>query len=144
MIRLCDIDEIPEGEGVRFPGPSPVAVFRTGDDQVFVLDDACSHQGASLSDGYLEGCWVECPLHEAFFSLHTGEPSGPPAKRPVRTYTAMVADGVVWADLEQAAATHDSTVTLDAVTLDAVTLDAVAPDAVDLDALTLDAERGVA
>ena len=89
MIRLCDIDEIPEGEGVRFPGPSPVAVFRTGD-EVFVLDDACSHQGASLSDGYLEGCWVECPLHEAFFSLHTGEPSGPPAKRPVRTHEVII------------------------------------------------------
>jgi 3-phenylpropionate/trans-cinnamate dioxygenase ferredoxin subunit len=113
MIRLCDIDEIPEGEGVRFPGPGPVAVFRTGD-EVFVLDDACSHQGASLSDGYLEGCWVECPLHEAFFSLHTGVPSGPPAKRPVRTYTVMVADGVVWADLEQAAAAHADTGTPDA------------------------------
>jgi 3-phenylpropionate/trans-cinnamate dioxygenase ferredoxin subunit len=113
MIRLGTIDEIPEGEGVRFPGPNPVAAFRAGD-EVFVLDDACSHQGASLSDGYLEGCWVECPLHEAFFSLHTGEPSGPPAKRPVRTYTVMVADGVVWADLEQAAAAHVDTVTRDA------------------------------
>lgn len=99
MIRLCDIDEIPEDEGVRFAEPNPVAVFRNGD-EVFVLDDACSHQGASLSDGYLEGCWVECPLHEAFFSLRTGEPSGPPAKRPVRTYTVLVAEGVVWADLE--------------------------------------------
>ena len=110
MIRLCDIDEIPDGEGVRCGGPTPVAVFRTGG-EVFVLDDACSHQGASLSDGYLEGCWVECPLHEASFSLRTGEPSGPPAKRPVRTYTVLVADDVVWVDLEQAVvAAHEDTV----------------------------------
>jgi 3-phenylpropionate/trans-cinnamate dioxygenase ferredoxin component len=100
MIRLCDVDEIPDGEGLRVLTPTPVAVFRT-DDEIFVLDDACSHQGASLSDGYLEGCWVECPLHEAFFSLRTGEPSGPPATRAVRAYTALVADGVVWADVEQ-------------------------------------------
>jgi 3-phenylpropionate/trans-cinnamate dioxygenase ferredoxin subunit len=110
MFRLCNIDEIPEGEGVRCAGPAPVAVFRTGD-EVFVIDDACSHQGASLSDGYLEGCWVECPLHEAFFSLRTGEPSGPPAKRAVRTYTVLVADGVVWADLEQSAVTVRESVT---------------------------------
>ncbi|HEY2224469.1 Rieske 2Fe-2S domain-containing protein [Actinomycetospora sp.] len=58
MIRLCDVDEIPEGEGLRFAGPTPVAAFRV-DDEVFVIDDACSHQGASLSDGYLEGCWVD-------------------------------------------------------------------------------------
>ncbi len=114
MIRLCTIDEIPDDEGVRFAAPIPVAVFRT-DGEVFVIDDACSHQGASLSDGYLEGCWVECPLHEAFFSLRTGEPSGPPAKKPVRTYTALVADGVVWADLDPVGApAHDDAVVVSA------------------------------
>ncbi|MER5675174.1 bifunctional 3-phenylpropionate/cinnamic acid dioxygenase ferredoxin subunit [Pseudonocardia alni] len=99
MIRLCSVSEIPEGEGLRVPGPVPLAVFVV-DGEAFVLDDACSHQAASLSDGYLEGCWVECPLHEVAFSLRTGLPSGPPARKPVRTWPAVVADGVVYADLD--------------------------------------------
>ncbi|OLM10928.1 bifunctional 3-phenylpropionate/cinnamic acid dioxygenase ferredoxin subunit [Pseudonocardia sp. Ae505_Ps2] len=98
MFRVCSMDDIPDGEGLRVLGPVPLAVFAV-DGEVFVLDDTCSHQAASLSDGYLEGCWIECPLHEAAFSLRTGEPSGPPAKRPVRTYPAMVSDGVVYAEV---------------------------------------------
>ncbi|MBC3189796.1 bifunctional 3-phenylpropionate/cinnamic acid dioxygenase ferredoxin subunit [Pseudonocardia sp. C8] len=98
MIRLCSVDDIPAGEGLRVLAPTPLAVFQV-EGEVFVIDDACSHQAASLSDGYLEGCWVECPLHEAFFSLRTGEPSGPPAKKPVRTYPAMVSDGAVYAEI---------------------------------------------
>lgn len=98
MIRLCSVDDIPDGEGLRLVAPFPLAVFHVGD-EVFVIDDACTHQAASLSDGYLEGCWVECPLHEVAFSLRTGVPSGPPARTPVRTHPVVVADGVVYADV---------------------------------------------
>jgi 3-phenylpropionate/trans-cinnamate dioxygenase ferredoxin subunit len=48
--------------------------------------------------GWLEDCMVECPLHAASFDLRTGMPSGPPAKRPVRTYPVVVEDGVVFVD----------------------------------------------
>jgi Rieske Fe-S protein len=41
---------------------------------------------------------IECPLHAASFDLRTGEPTGPPAKRPVRTYPTLVHDGVVYVD----------------------------------------------
>jgi 3-phenylpropionate/trans-cinnamate dioxygenase ferredoxin subunit len=41
---------------------------------------------------------IECPLHAASFDLRTGKPTGPPAKRPVRTYPVLVEDGVVYVD----------------------------------------------
>jgi 3-phenylpropionate/trans-cinnamate dioxygenase ferredoxin subunit len=41
---------------------------------------------------------IECPLHAASFDLRTGRPTGPPAKRPVRTYPVLVEDGVVFVD----------------------------------------------
>jgi 3-phenylpropionate/trans-cinnamate dioxygenase ferredoxin subunit len=68
------------------------------DGELFAVDDTCTHQDASLSEGWLEGCLVECPLHAACFDLRTGKPTGPPAKRPVRTYRALVMDGVVYVD----------------------------------------------
>jgi 3-phenylpropionate/trans-cinnamate dioxygenase ferredoxin subunit len=72
-----------------------VAVFNA-DGELFAIDDTCTHQDASLSEGWLEDCLVECPLHAACFDLRTGKPTGPPAKRPVRTYPVLVEDGVVY------------------------------------------------
>nr|WP_243788446.1 bifunctional 3-phenylpropionate/cinnamic acid dioxygenase ferredoxin subunit [Saccharopolyspora gloriosae] len=66
------------------------------DGELFAIDDTCTHQDASLSDGFLEGCAVECPLHAACFDLRTGRPSGPPAKKPVRTHQVSVDDGLIY------------------------------------------------
>jgi 3-phenylpropionate/trans-cinnamate dioxygenase ferredoxin subunit len=101
MLRACLLADLPPGESVRIDGPAPIAVFNA-DGELFAIDDTCTHQDASLSDGWLEGCTVECPLHEACFDLRTGLPTGPPAKRPVRTYPVVVSDGQVFVSLEAA------------------------------------------
>lgn len=80
-------------------GPEPIAVFCTEGGEVFALADSCTHQRAALSDGWLEGDRVECPLHESCFDLRTGEPVGPPATVPVRTYPVVEVDGVLHVDL---------------------------------------------
>jgi 3-phenylpropionate/trans-cinnamate dioxygenase ferredoxin subunit len=95
MQRACTVDELPPGESVRIAGPEPIAVFNA-DGALYAIDDTCSHQDASLSEGWLEGCFVECPLHAALFDLRTGMPSCLPAKKPVRTYSVLVDEGVVY------------------------------------------------
>jgi 3-phenylpropionate/trans-cinnamate dioxygenase ferredoxin component len=84
MIFVGSVDDIPPGEAVRVEAEVPIAVFNV-DGELFAIDDTCTHQDASLADGWVEGCAVECPLHAACFDLRTGMPSGPPAKAPVRT-----------------------------------------------------------
>jgi 3-phenylpropionate/trans-cinnamate dioxygenase ferredoxin subunit len=96
MIRACTVDELPPGESVRLPGPPAIAVFRTEDGDLYAIGDTCTHQDASLADGWLEGCFVECPLHAALFDLRTGMPTCLPAKDPVRTYAVVVDEGVVY------------------------------------------------
>lgn len=98
MIRACTVDELPPGESVRIPGAAPIAVFHTEDGEFYALGDTCSHQDASLADGWLEGCFVECPLHAAMFDLRTGMPTCLPAKAPVRTYPVLVEDGVIYVE----------------------------------------------
>ena len=71
-----------------------VAVFAV-DGEYFGIADECSHQQAWLSDGFLEGCAVECPLHSSVFDLRTGVPQGPPARLPVRTFPAAAEAGRV-------------------------------------------------
>lgn len=105
MFAVCRLDELPEGESVRLVADVPIAVFNTGG-ELYAVDDTCSHQDASLSDGFLEGCFVECPLHAALFDLRTGAPMCLPAKRPIRTYPVSVDDGVIYlhqADAESVA-----------------------------------------
>ena len=104
MIPVCPVDELPEGTARRVvaEGADPIAVFHA-DGELYSLDDTCTHQDASLADGYLEGCFVECPLHASSFDLRTGRPNGPPAKRAVRTHQVVVQDGMIYVTLEGAA-----------------------------------------
>jgi nitrite reductase/ring-hydroxylating ferredoxin subunit len=97
MIQVCALTDLPPGESARVVAHVPVAVFNA-DGELFAIDDTCTHQDASLSEGWLEDCMIECPLHAASFDLRTGKPTGPPAKRPVRTYPVLVDDGVVYVD----------------------------------------------
>ncbi len=95
MIFVGELSELPPGESVRVQGEVAIAVFNA-DGELYAIDDTCTHQDASLSDGWLEGCAVECPLHAACFDLRTGQPSGPPAKKPVRTHAVEVHDGQIY------------------------------------------------
>ena len=95
-IPVCRLADLPRGEAFRFENTPPLAVFHTDDGEVYAIDDTCTHQDASLSDGWGEGCAVECPLHAACFDLRTGRPSGPPAKKPVRTHRVVVSENSVY------------------------------------------------
>jgi len=62
VIEVCPLAELPPGEvAVVKTGQRRIAVFNA-DGELHALGDRCSHQEAYLSDGWLEGCEVECPL----------------------------------------------------------------------------------
>ena len=100
MFPACSRSAIEPGEGLRVDGPDthgvPIAVFHTEDGEFFAVDDTCTHQDASLADGWLEGCEVECPLHASRFDLRTGAVDAPPAKRSIRTHAVAVVDDTVY------------------------------------------------
>lgn len=101
MIPVCPVADLPDGAVVRVLADVPVAVFATGG-ELFAVDDTCTHQDASLADGWVEDCTVECPLHASAFDLRTGQPTGPPARRPLRTHRVVVEDGTVYLELAAA------------------------------------------
>lgn len=105
IVSVCRADELSPGEVRRVTEgvQEPIAVFNV-DGELFAIDDTCTHQDASLSDGWVEGCAVECPLHSSCFDLRTGAPVGPPAKVPVHTYPVAVVDGVVTVEVADRAA----------------------------------------
>ncbi len=102
MIRACPLSALPRGEALRLETEPPIAVFHTEDGEIFAVDDTCTHQDASLADGWLEGCEVECPLHASRFDLRTGKVDAPPAKLPIRTHEVRVEDDTVYVSLSEA------------------------------------------
>lgn len=69
-----------------------IAVFRTNDDQVFALDDACPHKNGPLSEGIVHGTAVTCPLHNWVIDLATGSAKGADEGQ-VNTYQVRVENG---------------------------------------------------
>ncbi len=102
MNPACRLAGIPRGESCRLETGPPVAVFRTEDGEVYAIDDTCTHQDASLPDGWLEGREVEYPLHASKFDLRTGAVDAPPARLPVRTHQVLLEDGTVYVALSDA------------------------------------------
>lgn len=89
------LDDIrPRGARVVKTAHGCVAVFRTGDDRVFALDNACPHKKGPLAEGIVHGTQVTCPLHNWVFDLETGLAQGADSGR-VATYPARIQDGRV-------------------------------------------------
>ncbi|WP_346165229.1 bifunctional 3-phenylpropionate/cinnamic acid dioxygenase ferredoxin subunit [Streptomyces javensis] len=94
-VYVARVDDMADGDVTVVELDVRVAVFRVNG-EFFAIDDRCTHQEARLSDGFVEDCTVECPLHASYFDLRTGDPSGPPAVRSVRTHPVIVRDGSVF------------------------------------------------
>jgi 3-phenylpropionate/trans-cinnamate dioxygenase ferredoxin component len=65
------------------------------DETLFVLDDRCSHEEFSLSDGEVDVDTqeIECARHGAMFRLSDGVPVSLPATKPVAHYDVREEDG---------------------------------------------------
>ena len=78
------LDSIVEGKPVRLTkNGKDICVARVGN-EVFAIEDNCSHQDAALSEGEQNGYKIECWLHSAEFDLRTGDALTPPASAPVK------------------------------------------------------------
>ena len=96
-VTLCKTDELAPGEARRFDvAGHRIALVRIGD-EFHALDDECSHEDYSLSEGEIlvEECEIECWKHGSTFELRTGRPCSLPATRPIAVYEVEVADGAV-------------------------------------------------
>jgi 3-phenylpropionate/trans-cinnamate dioxygenase ferredoxin subunit len=88
--------DLHDGEAISIPvGRRMVAVVRSGD-EYFAIEDICTHDGAELTGGTVEGAEIICPRHGARFCLRTGQALSPPAYEPVRAYETKTADGRLW------------------------------------------------
>jgi nitrite reductase/ring-hydroxylating ferredoxin subunit len=91
-IRAAARGDLAAGEviGVVVGGRS-IAIYDS-DGQLFATDNICTHAYACLSDGWLDGETIECPLHAARFDIRTGKVLDPPATEDLKIYPVRAVD----------------------------------------------------
>ncbi|HEY7930961.1 MAG TPA: Rieske 2Fe-2S domain-containing protein [Acidimicrobiales bacterium] len=97
MVDVGAIEEFEVGQPRQLQVAEKNLVGVRVGDEVFVLENRCSHEDFPLSEGVvdLDTEEIECARHGAMFSLRDGEPMSFPATKPVAHYGAVVRDGRV-------------------------------------------------
>jgi nitrite reductase/ring-hydroxylating ferredoxin subunit len=94
-VRAASRGDIAAGEviGVELAGRS-IAIY-DADGTLYATDNICTHAYARLSDGWLDGETIECPLHAARFDIRTGKVLDPPATEDLKIYPVrLVGDDI--------------------------------------------------
>ena len=87
-----------EPVGVRV-GERYLGLYRL-DGEIRALDDLCTHEFALMTNGFVDGNVVECPLHQACFDLRSGKCLSGPATTDLRVYPVRVENGRVLVKLD--------------------------------------------
>jgi 3-phenylpropionate/trans-cinnamate dioxygenase ferredoxin subunit len=66
-----------------------VILFQVGE-EYFCLDDVCTHDGGTLSDGEFEGHEIECPRHGAKFDIRCGTAMCMPATQNTGSHEVKI------------------------------------------------------
>ena len=89
-IDAAAVADVPEGDviGVRVGGKE-IALYEV-EGEVFATDNICTHGHARMSDGFLEGREIECPLHQGKFDVCSGQALCAPLTDNIKTYAVRI------------------------------------------------------
>lgn len=97
--RVVALADVPVGGTYLFRYPDegePAILVRTAEDSVVAWSQKCTHLGCVVYYAAEEQL-LECPCHEGFFDVHTGEVTAGPPERPLPAITLEIRDKDVWA-----------------------------------------------
>jgi 3-phenylpropionate/trans-cinnamate dioxygenase ferredoxin subunit len=90
--------DIAEGRTLRVVVDGIEVLLCKCEGQIYAIEDVCTHDGAPLDQGELEGCDITCARHGAVFDVRTGAVVALPAVMPVATYNVRVEGDDVFVD----------------------------------------------
>lgn len=79
-------------------GTTKIGLFMV-DGELHAINNVCTHAFALLTNGFQEGCLIECPLHAGFFDVCTGAAQGGVVTVDVASYPVEIRDGRVFVGL---------------------------------------------
>jgi len=100
FLRACALSDLIESTPVRVEVDGLDVAVVLHDDEIFAIEDECSHAAVALSEGDVDDCTIECWMHGSRFDLRTGKPTGPPATGPVPVFPVQISGNDVLIDIE--------------------------------------------
>lgn len=99
FVKLCEKNILSVGElrSFKIKGHEILAVNFEG--KIFCLDGRCTHAGAPLAEGTLDGEVLTCPWHYSQFNITSGEVLRGPTQKPLRAYRVEERENLVFIDL---------------------------------------------
>lgn len=98
-IDAAALNDIPEGDVIAIAVSGKDIAFYEVEGSIFATDNICTHGLARLSDGFLEGREIECPLHQGKFDVCTGKALCAPLTEDVKSYPVKIEGGRVFLNL---------------------------------------------
>ena len=94
-LDVIDPSGLTDGENIIIDlDGTDVAVFKIAG-EFFAIEDKCTHDGAEIASGVLEGDEIICPRHGARFCVKTGAVKSPPAYEDVACFPVRIENGKV-------------------------------------------------
>ena len=92
-IDVCAASEMADNENIVVDvDGTDVAIFKL-DGRFYAIEDVCTHDGAEIASGELDGDEIICPRHGARFCVKTGAVKCAPAYEAVDTFPVRIEDG---------------------------------------------------
>jgi 3-phenylpropionate/trans-cinnamate dioxygenase ferredoxin subunit len=92
-IDVCEANALANKENITVDvDGTEVAIFKI-DEAFYAIEDVCTHDGAEIASGELEGDEIICPRHGARFCVKTGEVKCAPAYENVDSFPVRVEEG---------------------------------------------------
>jgi 3-phenylpropionate/trans-cinnamate dioxygenase ferredoxin subunit len=90
FVRVASISDVPAGTARRVTVDGRKIALVNVAGTVYAIDDTCTHEEESLSEGPVTGEIIACPKHGSRFHVPTGRVLSLPAVRPVNTYAVQM------------------------------------------------------
>jgi nitrite reductase/ring-hydroxylating ferredoxin subunit len=98
--EVAKVDDVVEGKVLAASAANKMIALYRIDGTLYATSDICTHAFALLSDGYLDGDCIECPIHQSVFHVPTGEVRSDPATEPLQTYPVKVDGDMVMVEID--------------------------------------------
>ena len=95
FVPVPEAERLREKETLRTEIDGQVIAIARIDNQFLAFQEFCTHRFGPLSEGCLDGCYVQCPWHNSRFDVRSGKVVQGPAKVDLKTYKVETRDGKV-------------------------------------------------
>lgn len=98
---VASVAEIEDGSTRLVEVDDRLVILSRIGDEYYCIDDICTHDGGTLSDGPHQGCEIACPRHGAKFDLRNGKALSMPATQDTVSHQVKVENGSIMIRLNE-------------------------------------------